>query len=74
MTEGRWEDEWRESKIDEIVGREVQNLWAMDVQVGKARESMREKSKAFGEFKEVFVGGKQPKVSRPLAILHQSLC
>lgn len=75
MTEGKWEDEWRESKIDEIVGREVQNLWAMDVQVEKARELMREKSKAFGEFKEVFVGGKQPKVSRsvPLFSLH-SLC
>lgn len=62
MTEGQWGDEWREGKIDEILGREVQNLWAMDVQVEKAREAMKERSKAFGDFKDVFVGGKQPKV------------
>jgi DNA replication ATP-dependent helicase Dna2 len=68
MTEGRWEDAWRESKIDEIVAKEVQTLWAMDVQVEKARESMREKTKAFGEFKEVFMGGKQPKVSPHLCL------
>lgn len=68
MTEGRWEDEWREAKIDEIVAREVQTLWTMDVEVEKAREQMRDKSNAFGDFKELFVG-KQPKVTSLCSVL-----
>ena len=68
MTEGKWDDEWREAKIDEIVAREVQTLWTMDVEVDRAREQMREKSKAFGEFQSVFVG-KQPKVSCRLLLI-----
>jgi DNA replication ATP-dependent helicase Dna2 len=58
LTEGRWEEEWRNEKIDEIVKMTGGQLWTMDVGFDKAREEMREKSKELGDFAERFIGSK----------------
>lgn len=75
MVEHRWEETWRHDKIDEILRREVQTLWSIDLTVDKAREDMREKSREFEAFKDKFVG-QVPRVSPfsyPHTILDSSL-
>lgn len=61
LTEGRWDETWREEQIGEIVGREVPGLWGMGLEVGLAREEMERRSEGFATFAEVFAGD-EPKV------------
>lgn len=56
LVDERWDEDYRREKIDEIVGREVQTLWTMEVDVGTAREQMLEKSGGFEPFQSLFVG------------------
>ncbi|KAK4699919.1 DNA replication ATP-dependent helicase/nuclease Dna2, partial [Phenoliferia sp. Uapishka_3] len=56
LMDEKWDEEYRREKIDEIVLREVQTLWSMEVGVDVARQQMVEKSKAFNAFQESFVG------------------
>ncbi|KAL8281473.1 hypothetical protein RQP46_006157 [Phenoliferia psychrophenolica] len=56
LTENRWDERWKGERIDEIVGREVQTLWTMQLEVETAREQMREKSNAFDAFRGLFIG------------------
>lgn len=67
LTEGQFEDEWRETKIDEILGRSIPELWSIGLEVGAAREVMREESSRFGEFSDRFRGD-SPEVRSPCAL------
>ncbi|GEM10851.1 DNA replication helicase Dna2 [Rhodotorula toruloides] len=61
MLEGRWDDEFRQSKIDDIVKEHGGQLWTIDVGFEKAKEDLLNRSKEFEAFAERFVGDK-PKV------------
>lgn len=54
LTEGKWDKEWRKDKIDEIVMREVQTLWSMELGVDTAREQMLQRSEGFAAFEDLF--------------------
>lgn len=56
LTEGNFDDDWREDKIDELLVKEMATLWSIDVDVQKARMEMKEKSKEFSQFSDRFRG------------------
>ncbi|GAA5861587.1 hypothetical protein JCM8547_008083 [Rhodosporidiobolus lusitaniae] len=55
---GRWDEEWRNEKIDEIVKQTGGQLWTMYVGFDAARNQMRERSKEYEAFAQRFVGDK----------------
>ncbi|BGP10813.1 DNA replication ATP-dependent helicase/nuclease DNA2 [Rhodotorula toruloides] len=61
MMKGRWDDEYRHGKIDEVVKEYGGQLWTIDVGFEKAKEELLNRSKDFEAFAERFVGEK-PKV------------
>ncbi|PRQ72091.1 AAA domain-domain containing protein, partial [Rhodotorula toruloides] len=61
MTEGRWDDEYRHAKIEEVVKEYGGQLWTIDVGFEKAKEELLNRSKEFEAFAVRFVGEK-PKV------------
>lgn len=67
MVEGRWDDEWRKERIQEVVHDQVAQLWTCDLSVDKAVEDMLDKSKELEGFSATFIGAKPQVSSRPLA-------
>ncbi|CDR35720.1 RHTO0S01e05644g1_1 [Rhodotorula toruloides] len=61
MMEGRWDDEYRRGKIDEVVKEYGGQLWTIDVGFEKAKEELLNRSKDLEAFAERFLGEK-PKV------------
>jgi DNA replication ATP-dependent helicase Dna2 len=53
LTENKWSEEWRDEKIDGIL-KEVKELWGIKLGVEDARTAMKEKSKGFGDFSNVY--------------------
>ena len=64
LTEGNFDDDWREEKIEELLVKEMSTLWSIAVSLEKARGEMKEKSKEFSQFSDRFRGD-SPEVRSP---------
>ncbi|GAA5824913.1 hypothetical protein JCM11251_005391 [Rhodosporidiobolus azoricus] len=58
MAERRWDQEWRNGKIEDILKQNGAALWSIEVGFEKARNELRERSKEFEAFAERFIGDK----------------
>ncbi|GAA6010418.1 hypothetical protein JCM10207_001295 [Rhodosporidiobolus poonsookiae] len=58
LADGRWDEEFRHARIDEIVKENGGQLWTMELSFEKARDELRERSKEFEAFADRFVGDK----------------
>ncbi|GAA5968485.1 hypothetical protein JCM11641_007653 [Rhodosporidiobolus odoratus] len=65
LSGGKWDEEYRFAKIEEIIHETGGQLWTMEVSFEKARAELRERSKEYGAFAERFLGDKP----KPDAIL-----
>ncbi|BGP34795.1 DNA replication endonuclease-helicase Dna2 [Rhodotorula toruloides] len=55
MTEGRWDDEYRHGRIEEVVKEYAGQLWTIDVGFEKAKEELLNRSQEFEAFAERFI-------------------
>ncbi|TNY23878.1 DNA replication factor Dna2-domain-containing protein [Rhodotorula diobovata] len=58
MTDGKWDDEYRFERIDEIVKENGGMLWELEMSFDKVRLELRERSKEFQAFAKRFSGSK----------------
>lgn len=68
LTEGNFDEGWKEEKVEELLVKEMSTLWSIDVSVQKARMEMLDKSKEFSQFSDRFRGD-SPEVRLPLCVL-----
>ncbi|KAK4057444.1 DNA replication endonuclease-helicase Dna2 [Microbotryomycetes sp. JL221] len=59
MIENKWDDEFRKQTIRDIIRGQIQQLWTVDLDVGKAYETMLDKSKELSAFKHAFFANDQ---------------
>ncbi|GAA5886249.1 hypothetical protein JCM6882_001581 [Rhodosporidiobolus microsporus] len=58
MAARRWDEDWRNEKIDDILKQNGAALWSIEIGFDKARNELRERSKEFEAFAERFIGDK----------------
>lgn len=63
MLHDEWDDDFRRSKTTELLEKELQTLWSIDLPVNTALDEMLERSNTFRNFSETFMS-KSGKVTR----------